>query len=120
VGANLTAVHRITEHEPHSTLLSSQHFHRRGLVVQESHDDVSLQIAASIPNPHRTQRVRPADEGADRMSEDRMKPPARNKGRALGGGAKALTAAVPPPTAELTSEQYAAEEAAACPRLSSA
>ncbi|MFF7987780.1 hypothetical protein ACFZDK_53635 [Streptomyces sp. NPDC007901] len=44
MGAHLTAVRRITEHEPHPTLLSSQHLHRRGLVVQESHDDVSVRI----------------------------------------------------------------------------
>ncbi|OWA03999.1 hypothetical protein B9W62_27530 [Streptomyces sp. CS113] len=44
------------------------------------------------------------------MSE-RMKPPARRTGRTL-GGAKKATPPPPPPTAELTPEQYAAEQAA--------
>ncbi|MFG2566674.1 hypothetical protein ACGFR6_14680 [Streptomyces sp. NPDC048567] len=44
------------------------------------------------------------------MSE-RMKPPARRTGRAL-GGAKKATPPPPPPAAELTPEQYAAEQAA--------
>jgi hypothetical protein len=39
---------------------------------------------------------------------ERMKPPARRTGRALGGAAKKTT---PPPTAELTPEQFAAEQA---------
>lgn len=46
------------------------------------------------------------------MSE-RMKPPARRTGRTLGGGAKKATPPPPPPAAELTPEQYAAEQAAA-------
>ncbi|MDX3365319.1 hypothetical protein PV387_04640 [Streptomyces sp. ME02-6987-2C] len=45
------------------------------------------------------------------MSE-RMKPPARRTGRTL-GGAKKATPPPPPPTAELTPEQFAAEQAAA-------
>ncbi|MGI5192715.1 hypothetical protein ACQEVY_03490 [Streptomyces sp. CA-288835] len=45
------------------------------------------------------------------MSE-RMKPPARRTGRTL-GGAKKATPPPPPPAAELTPEQYAAEQAAA-------
>ncbi|MFF7133998.1 hypothetical protein ACFZBZ_16770 [Streptomyces sp. NPDC008196] len=45
------------------------------------------------------------------MSE-RMKPPARRTGRTLGGGTKKATPPPPPPTAELTPEQYAAEQAA--------
>ncbi|GAB2755386.1 hypothetical protein GCM10027072_61690 [Streptomyces bullii] len=45
------------------------------------------------------------------MSE-RMKPPARRAGRTL-GGAKKATPPPPPPAAELTPEQYAAEQAAA-------
>ncbi|WP_159054734.1 hypothetical protein [Streptomyces dysideae] len=44
------------------------------------------------------------------MSE-RMKPPARRTGRTLGGGAKKATPPPPPPAAELTPEQYAAEQA---------
>lgn len=44
------------------------------------------------------------------MSE-RMKPPARRTGRTL-GGAKKATPPPPPPAAELTPEQYAAEQAA--------
>ncbi|MCX5188122.1 hypothetical protein [Streptomyces sp. NBC_00268] len=43
---------------------------------------------------------------------ERMKPPARRTGRAL-GGAKKATPPPPPPAAELTPEQFAAEEAAA-------
>ncbi|MCX4579061.1 hypothetical protein OHB41_38960 [Streptomyces sp. NBC_01571] len=42
---------------------------------------------------------------------ERMKPPARRAGRALGSGAKKTTPPPPPPTAELTPEQYAAEQA---------
>lgn len=45
------------------------------------------------------------------MSE-RMKPPTRRTGRTLGGSKKA-TPPPPPPAAELTPEQYAAEQAAA-------
>ncbi|MCX5173379.1 hypothetical protein OG616_37860 [Streptomyces antibioticus] len=45
------------------------------------------------------------------MSE-RMKPPARRAGRTL-GGAKKATPPPPPPAAELTPEQFAAEQAAA-------
>ncbi|MFJ4364390.1 hypothetical protein ACIP4S_09530 [Streptomyces chartreusis] len=45
------------------------------------------------------------------MSE-RMKPPARRTGRALGGAKKTATPP-PPPTAELTPERYAAEQATA-------
>jgi len=45
------------------------------------------------------------------MSE-RMKPPTRRTGRTL-GGAKKATPPPPPPAAELTPEQYAAEQAAA-------
>ncbi|GAA1435033.1 hypothetical protein GCM10009601_60420 [Streptomyces thermospinosisporus] len=45
------------------------------------------------------------------MSE-RMKPPARRTGRTL-GGAKKSAPPPPPPAAELTPEQYAAEQAAA-------
>ncbi|WP_329531920.1 hypothetical protein OG568_15050 [Streptomyces sp. NBC_01450] len=49
------------------------------------------------------------------MSEknERPKPPARRTGRALGGGAKKAAPLPPPPTAELTPEQFAAEQAAA-------
>lgn len=43
---------------------------------------------------------------------ERMKPPARRTGRTL-GGAKKSAPALPPPAAELTPEQYAAEQAAA-------
>ncbi|GAB2900198.1 hypothetical protein GCM10027074_78140 [Streptomyces deserti] len=46
------------------------------------------------------------------MSE-RMKPPARRTGRTLGGGAKKTAPPPPPPAAELTPEQYGAEQAAA-------
>jgi hypothetical protein len=46
------------------------------------------------------------------MSE-RMKPPTRRTGRTLGGGAKKATPPPPPPAAELTPEQYAAEQATA-------
>lgn len=42
---------------------------------------------------------------------ERMKPPARRTGRTL-GGAKKATPPPPPPAAELTPEQYAAEQAA--------
>ncbi|WP_416974648.1 hypothetical protein [Streptomyces sp. 4F14] len=42
---------------------------------------------------------------------ERPKPPARRSGRAL-GGAKAKTAVVPPPEAELTPERFAAERSA--------
>ncbi|MYX27668.1 hypothetical protein GTY75_13595 [Streptomyces sp. SID8381] len=45
------------------------------------------------------------------MSE-RMKPPARRADRTLGGGTKKATPPPPPPAAELTPEQYAAEQAA--------
>lgn len=41
---------------------------------------------------------------------ERMKPPARRTGRTLGGAKKAAPPP-PPPTAELTPEQYAAEQA---------
>lgn len=44
------------------------------------------------------------------MSE-RMKPPARRTGRTLSGGAKKSAPPPPPPAAELTPEQYAAEQA---------
>ncbi len=55
------------------------------------------------------------------MSEQRVKPPARRTGRALGGGAKSPAASAPPPTAELTPEQYAAEkEAAQTPQATAA
>ncbi|MEU2339096.1 hypothetical protein ABZ608_37000 [Streptomyces sp. NPDC013172] len=43
---------------------------------------------------------------------ERMKPPTRRTGRTLGGGAKGAAAAAPPPTAELTPEQFAAEQVA--------
>lgn len=43
---------------------------------------------------------------------ERMKPPARRTGRAL-GGAKKTAPPPPPPAAELTPEQFAAEQAAA-------
>ncbi|MGW0707896.1 hypothetical protein ACWD4G_18410 [Streptomyces sp. NPDC002643] len=43
---------------------------------------------------------------------ERMKPPARRTGRTL-GGTKKTTPPPPPPAAELTPEQYAAEQAAA-------
>jgi hypothetical protein len=43
---------------------------------------------------------------------ERMKPPARRTGRTLGGARKAAPPP-PPPAAELTPEQFAAEEAAA-------
>lgn len=41
---------------------------------------------------------------------ERMKPPARRTGRSLGGAAKKTTPPPPPPAAELTPEQYAAEQ----------
>ena len=41
---------------------------------------------------------------------ERMKPPARRTGRTL-AGAKKATPPPPPPAAELTPEQYAAEQA---------
>ncbi|MFE2885935.1 hypothetical protein [Streptomyces sp. NPDC059272] len=41
---------------------------------------------------------------------ERMKPPARRTGRALGGATKKTTPPPPPPAAELTPEQYAAEQ----------
>ncbi|MFL1901178.1 hypothetical protein ACJWDR_18995 [Streptomyces tauricus] len=44
---------------------------------------------------------------------DKMKPPPRSKGRALGATAKKTAPPPPPPTAELTPEQFAAEQAAA-------
>ncbi|MFD9510668.1 hypothetical protein [Streptomyces mirabilis] len=44
---------------------------------------------------------------------ERMKPPARRTGRTLGGGAKKAAPPPPPPSAELTPEQYAAEQATA-------
>ncbi|MFE3646088.1 hypothetical protein ACFXOM_34800 [Streptomyces sp. NPDC059169] len=44
---------------------------------------------------------------------ERMKPPARRTGRTLGGGAKKTPPPPPPPAAELTHEQYAAEQATA-------
>ncbi|SEE79951.1 hypothetical protein SAMN05216489_08345 [Streptomyces sp. 3213] len=50
------------------------------------------------------------------MSErnERLKPPSRRPGgRALGGGTKKTTPPPPPPTAELTPEQYAAEQTTA-------
>ncbi|MFF9280327.1 hypothetical protein [Streptomyces griseosporeus] len=43
----------------------------------------------------------------------RMKPPTRRTGRTLGGGAKKAAPPPPPPAAELTPEQYAAEQATA-------
>lgn len=43
---------------------------------------------------------------------ERMKPPARRAGGRTLGGAKKTTPPPPPPTAELTPEQFAAEEAA--------
>ncbi|MFC8663695.1 hypothetical protein [Streptomyces sp. NPDC057199] len=48
------------------------------------------------------------------MSEknERLKPPARPKGRVLGGAAKKAASVPPPPAAELTPEQFAAEQAA--------
>lgn len=46
------------------------------------------------------------------MSEnEKLKPPARRSGRVLGGAAKKTTSP-PPPAAELTPEQYAAEQTA--------
>ncbi|MEU3341166.1 hypothetical protein [Streptomyces sp. NPDC006668] len=44
---------------------------------------------------------------------ERMKPPARRTGGRTLGGARKITPPPPPPTAELTPEQYAAEQAAA-------
>ncbi|MFK4184307.1 hypothetical protein ACI2L4_09835 [Streptomyces sparsogenes] len=44
---------------------------------------------------------------------ERMKPPPRRTGRTLGGTAKKATPPPPPPPAELTPEQFAAEQAAA-------
>ncbi|MDT9701821.1 hypothetical protein [Streptomyces sp. P17] len=41
---------------------------------------------------------------------ERMKPPARRTGRSLGSAAKKSTPPPPPPAAELTPEQYAAEQ----------
>ncbi|MFD8720194.1 hypothetical protein ACFV2H_19815 [Streptomyces sp. NPDC059629] len=51
------------------------------------------------------------------MSEQRMKPPARRTGRPLGGATSkaAASTAAPPPAAELTHEQYTAEQAAPQP-----
>ncbi|MCX5601208.1 hypothetical protein OOK29_23975 [Streptomyces phaeochromogenes] len=48
------------------------------------------------------------------MSEknEKLKPPARPKGRVLGGAAKKAAAPPPPPAAELTPEQFAAEQTA--------
>ncbi|MGW2524836.1 hypothetical protein ACWC09_49400 [Streptomyces sp. NPDC001617] len=46
------------------------------------------------------------------VKNERPKPPARRTGRAL-GGAKKTTPPPPPPAAELTPEQFAAEQAAA-------
>ncbi|MGA5452078.1 hypothetical protein ACPCVO_36145 [Streptomyces umbrinus] len=43
---------------------------------------------------------------------EKLKPPARPKGRVLGGAAKKAAAPPPPPAAELTPEQFAAEQAA--------
>ncbi|WP_327397405.1 hypothetical protein [Streptomyces phaeochromogenes] len=43
---------------------------------------------------------------------EKLKPPARPKGRVLGGANKKTTPPPPPPAAELTPEQYAAEQAA--------
>jgi hypothetical protein len=43
---------------------------------------------------------------------EKLKPPARRAGRSLGGGAKKTVPPPPPPAAELTPEQYAAEQAA--------
>ena len=45
-----------------------------------------------------------------------MKPPARRTGRTL-GGARKTTPPPPPPAAELTHEQYAAEQAAGFEQL---
>lgn len=42
---------------------------------------------------------------------EKLKPPARRAGRALGGAAKKADPPPPPPAAELTPEQYAAEQA---------
>ncbi|MEU2621458.1 hypothetical protein ABZ642_25515 [Streptomyces sp. NPDC007157] len=42
---------------------------------------------------------------------EKLKPPARRTGRTLGGGTKKAAPLPPPPTAELTPEQYAAEQA---------
>ncbi|MFJ9562796.1 hypothetical protein ACIRQQ_22460 [Streptomyces fuscichromogenes] len=44
---------------------------------------------------------------------EKLKPPARRTGRTLGGGAKKTAPPPPPPAAELTPEQYAAEQPAA-------
>ncbi|RPE38918.1 hypothetical protein EDD90_1859 [Streptomyces sp. Ag109_O5-1] len=41
---------------------------------------------------------------------EKLKPPARRTGRTLGGGAKNAAPPPPPPAAELTPEQYAAEQ----------
>jgi len=46
---------------------------------------------------------------------ERMKPPARPKGRVLGGAAKNTAPPPPPPAAELTPEQFAAEQDAGQP-----
>ncbi|WP_405956620.1 hypothetical protein [Streptomyces phaeochromogenes] len=43
---------------------------------------------------------------------EKLKPPARPKGRVLGGANKKMTPPPPPPAAELTPEQFAAERAA--------
>ncbi|MFF3710345.1 hypothetical protein [Streptomyces phaeochromogenes] len=43
---------------------------------------------------------------------EKLKPPARRSGRVLGGAAKKAASVPPPPAAELTPEQFAAEEAA--------
>ncbi|MFJ8114264.1 hypothetical protein [Streptomyces sp. NPDC096132] len=43
---------------------------------------------------------------------EKLKPPARRAGRTLGGGAKKAAPPPPPPAAELTPEQYAAEQTA--------
>ncbi|MDQ0948608.1 hypothetical protein QFZ24_002531 [Streptomyces phaeochromogenes] len=43
---------------------------------------------------------------------EKLKPPARPKGRVLGGANKKTTPPPPPPAAELTPQQYAAEQAA--------
>lgn len=43
---------------------------------------------------------------------EKLKPPARRSGRVLGGAAKKSASIPPPPAAELTPEQFAAEQAA--------
>ncbi|MFD3314230.1 hypothetical protein [Streptomyces sp. NPDC058694] len=43
---------------------------------------------------------------------EKLKPPARRSGRVLGGAAKKAASPPPPPAAELTPEQFAAEQAA--------